>query len=126
MYVNAFKYYSATSPFNLNTGTTTTGNDGTRFASLFNVVFGNGVTGAYPSQQLFQFVSPQPLPPNNLTTTILIAATLLNQAAQSQFAVNFANTANVQILALQYGMACTDQVMQISLTIPTSFKISCI
>ena len=109
VWINIFKYYSASFPFNL----TNTSfpypytNDGVKVTSLINQLYTSNVYSAY-SGPVFQFFPPTPMP--DYSATLLIGATLANIASQTQFVQNFASAANMQILATQYALSCNDQV----------------
>ncbi|GAX77910.1 hypothetical protein CEUSTIGMA_g5352.t1 [Chlamydomonas eustigma] len=110
--ITVLKYASADIPFNL----TNTGlpfpytNDGTKFSALFNQLFAANLASAYPSSfGVFQYYATTPVGTPS-TTSLLLFATVVSAASQQQFILNFLQPLSVQILALQYYMACTDQI----------------
>ena len=111
IWINIFKYHSASLPFNL----TDSGfpypysNDGVKITSLINQLYtANVYSAAVASGDVFQFFPPNPKP--YYTAALLIGATLVNVASQTQFVHNFDSAANMQVLATQYALSCNDQV----------------
>ena len=107
VWINAFKYFSASLPFSLANIPSASSNDGTVFAALVNQLYTTNVSSA-SSGTVFQFFPPTPLPQSS--TTLLLGATLLNAASQANFVQNFASPSSMRILALLFDLACNDQV----------------
>ncbi|GAX75913.1 hypothetical protein CEUSTIGMA_g3356.t1 [Chlamydomonas eustigma] len=123
IYINVFKYYSTFIPFN----TTNTGlplpytNDGTKFSNLFNQLFAppppQGPVPAFnlpAGQGLFQYF--QVGPTSASATSLLLIGSVMDQVQQQKFMSSFVGSPGtlaatyIQILAVQYGLSCTDQI----------------